>query len=101
MYLPKSLLVCFTLLSSYFAVADTLLIDVIETEPANSTSGLLRPYHGQTMLVVEKKYGVPDNKSMAIGNPPITRWTYPEFSVYFEKNHVIHTVVNKPKKASN
>ena len=101
MYLPKLLLLCFALLSSYFAVADTLLIDVLETEPANSTSGLLRPHHGQTMLVVESKHGAPDNKSTAIGNPPITRWTYPKFSVYFEKNYVIHTVVNKPKKASN
>jgi hypothetical protein len=101
MYLPKSLLACFALFSSYFALADTLLIDVINTEPANSTSGLLRPHHGQTMLVVESKYGAPDNKSSAIGNPPISRWTYPEFSVYFETNHVIHSVVNKPKKALN
>ncbi len=101
MYLPKTLLACFALFSSYFAVADTLLIDVIKTEPVNSTSGLLRPHHGQTMSVVESKYGVPNNKSAAIGNPPISRWTYPEFSVYFETNHVIHSVINKPKRVLN
>jgi len=101
MYVIRSLLACLVLLGSYSAVADTLLIDIINKEPANNSSGLLRPHHGQTMLDVENKHGAPINKSPAIGTPPITRWTYPDFKVYFEYNHVIHSVVNKPKKASN
>ena len=29
----------------------------------------------------------------AVGQPPITRWDYPGFSVYFEHDRVLHTVV--------
>ena len=27
-----------------------------------------------------------------VGQPPITRWDYPHFSVFFEKDRVIHAV---------
>ena len=101
MNVTKTLFASFILLSSYSAMADTLLIDVINKEPANNAAGLLRPQHGQTMLDVENKHGLPIKKSATIGNPPITRWTYPNFSVYFEHNYVIHSVVNKSKKASS
>ncbi|PCH84968.1 MAG: hypothetical protein COB26_10030 [Piscirickettsiaceae bacterium] len=101
MNITTSLLACFALLTSYSATADTLLIDIINKEPANNASGLLRPHHGQTMLSVESHHGAPIGKSVPIGNPPITRWTYPGFSVYFEHNYVIHSVVNKPKQAAN
>ena len=30
-----------------------------------------------------------------VGEPPITRWIYPAFSVYFEHDHVVHAVLNK------
>ena len=30
----------------------------------------------------------------AVGNPPISRWEYPGFVVYFEHEHVIHSVVS-------
>jgi len=28
-----------------------------------------------------------------VGKPPISRWEYPGFVVYFEHEHVIHSVV--------
>jgi hypothetical protein len=54
-----------------------------------STSG---PARGLTMAAVEQRYGAPSQKLNAIGQPPITRWVYPGFVVYFEYNLVIHTV---------
>jgi len=42
---------------------------------------------------VEAQYGAPTERHSAIGNPPITRWDYPGFSVFFEHQHVVHSVV--------
>jgi len=86
-------------LVSFISHADTLLIDVIQKEPVNSASGLLRPKNGQSMEYVKSQFGDPIKVYDAIGNPPITRWDYKQFSVYFEHKLVIHSVVNKPKKA--
>ena len=30
-----------------------------------------------------------------IGNPPITRWKYPKYSVVFERQYVIHSVLHR------
>ena len=45
------------------------------------------------MTAVESTYGEPAQKHAAVGQPPITRWDYPSFSVYFERDRVIHAVV--------
>jgi hypothetical protein len=29
-----------------------------------------------------------------VGHPPITRWDYPAYSVFFEHDHVLHTVAH-------
>lgn len=54
------------------------------------------PKRGMNMQSVEAEYG----KAMKIhptkGKPPITRWDYSDFSVYFESNFVIHTVHRNP-----
>jgi hypothetical protein len=31
-----------------------------------------------------------------VGDPPISRWVYDHFTVYFEYDKVLHSVVNKP-----
>lgn len=51
-----------------------------------------RPARGMSMEKVEATFGVPSNRSPAVGEPPITRWEYPGFVVYFEHHLVIHTV---------
>jgi hypothetical protein len=76
-------------LAAGIARADTLLIDGVESD-SQSTSA--RPKSGMTMTAVESTYGTPGQKRAAVGQPPITRWDYPNFSVYFEKDRVIHAV---------
>jgi hypothetical protein len=46
-----------------------------------------------TMEQVASRFGKPENKVPAVGKPPISRWEYPGFVVYFENDHVIHSVV--------
>ncbi|MGH8369439.1 MAG: hypothetical protein ACRESC_00525 [Gammaproteobacteria bacterium] len=50
------------------------------------------------MANVEHIYGTPLEKLAPVPakgtpkHPPITRWEYPTFVVYFEYNHVVHAV---------
>lgn len=51
-----------------------------------------RPTRGMSMEKVEATFGAPTRRVPAVGDPPITRWEYPGFVVYFEHNLVIHSV---------
>lgn len=51
-----------------------------------------RVTRGASMDSVEKKLGAPEKKHSAVGKPPITRWDYARYSVFFEHNHVLHVV---------
>ena len=42
------------------------------------------PPRGLTMAQVEQRFGAPAERFAAVGQPPITRWVYPAFVVYFE-----------------
>ncbi|HLS83660.1 MAG TPA: hypothetical protein VK016_03255 [Arenimonas sp.] len=79
------------------AAADTLLIERVQV-----AEGKTLPARGQSMAQVEQAYGAPTQKHAPVAgpgdrehNPPITRWVYPEFTVYFEHSHVIDAVLNK------
>lgn len=51
-----------------------------------------RPSRGMSMEKVEATYGAPTRKVAPVGQPPIERWEYPSFTVYFEFSRVIHSV---------
>ena len=51
-----------------------------------------RPARGMSMQKVEAAFGAPASRVPAVGSPPISRWEYPGFVVFFEHDHVIHTV---------
>lgn len=54
------------------------------------------PSRGLTRQQVLKQFGAPVFWQDDVGEPPITHWRYPAYSVYFENNRVIHTVQHKP-----
>lgn len=51
------------------------------------------PRRSMTMAQVERRYGEPRARHGAVGEPPITRWDYAGFSVFFEHDRVLHAVV--------
>ena len=57
------------------------------------------PSRGLTMAQVEQRYGAPADRLAAVGQPPITRWVYPSFVVFFEGNIVIHAVASSAAKS--
>jgi hypothetical protein len=77
------------------AQADVLLLDAIESAPPNSAAGVMRPRNGESMTSVRAGYGEPSSIKEAIGDPPITRWLYPDYTVYFEYDRVIEVVVHR------
>ena len=77
-------------LSSGLAGAETIAID---NGIAVKESDVATPARGMTMDQVATKFGAPTTKVPAVGKPPISRWEYPGFIVYFEAEHVIHSVV--------
>jgi len=77
------------------AVAETI---VVNDEVQVRDSQVDRPKRGLTMDEVEKHFGAPVNRHPAVGGssaqqPPITRWDYNGFSVVFEHDRVIDSVV--------
>jgi len=76
-----------------FAIsADTLLIE--DVSAAQETAGE-RPARGISMDEVTERWGQPVKKGAPVGDPPIARWEYPSFVVYFEYQTVLHSVVSR------
>jgi hypothetical protein len=73
------------------SLAGSAQAEELQMTPAPAASAE-RPSRGMSMEKVEAAYGAPSNRAPAVGQPPITRWEYPGFVVYFEHNLVIHSV---------
>lgn len=83
------------------AIADVLLLrQAIQQTPENSASGLERPTSGMSMSEVTMRFGEPLERRESVGDPPITRWIYDGYTVYFEHDRAINAVVRRPAYAS-
>lgn len=77
--------------------ADVLLMD--STQAANAVE---TPRNGMNMDSVRARFGNPVKEYPPVsteGNPlhpPITRWDYNGYSVFFENDLVLHSVVSHP-----
>lgn len=71
------------------AMADVLLIEKVRERLARNL-----PDNGLTMEQVQQRFGEPLEQRGAVGDPPITRWVYDDYSVFFEHNLVIESVVH-------
>ena len=71
--------------------AETVYVPI--GQQATEKQSLPRPQTGMTKTQVEQEFGQPQNRRGAVGDPPISSWTYTGFTVYFEYEHVIHSVL--------
>jgi hypothetical protein len=70
-------------------IAETLVVDSqVQMRPVSREL----PKRGANMSAVEAQFGAPRARHAAVGQPPITRWDYDGYSVYFESARVIHAV---------
>jgi hypothetical protein len=92
----RSALFAFSLaiLSAGPVCADTLVMDNVQ---ASTQAGV--PQRGLSMDAVRARFGNPVTEHAPVPtnegplHPPITRWDYPGYSVFFENSTVLHTVV--------
>ena len=94
----RKALLMFAVLSalSVSASADELAVPE-PAAPENSAPAFALPTKGMKMAAVQQQYGEPVKKHPAAGGgsrkqPPIRRWDYSGFSVFFEHSHVVDVV---------
>src|ERR1700688_2605599 len=82
-------------LSGFLGLAEPIRAETISVGNgiAVKESDVATPARGMTMDQVSTKFGAPAAKVPAVGKPAISRWEYPGFVVYFEADHVIHSVI--------
>lgn len=77
-------------------LADTLdMPNAAVARPGAESPEVNIPSRGMSMQRVESRYGRPAEKDPAVGDPPISRWSYDDYTVYFEGKYVIHSVLDQ------
>ena len=92
----KFVLGCMLLVFGFFAAAPVVHADTVTLGQSN-VRAVAAPERGLSMSQVEKRFGAPQAKLPPAGgdtalHPVINRWHYNGFTVYFERNIVIHSV---------
>lgn len=67
-------------------------LDMGATERSSTFDDPGKPRRGMSQAAVEAGFGAPQSVRDPIGDPPITRWEYAGFVVFFEYDKVIHAV---------
>ena len=70
-------------------------LDMSSTDRSATFEQPGKPKRGMTQASVEANFGAPQKTVAPVGDPPITRWEYPDFIVYFEYDRVIHAVTKR------
>jgi len=91
----KPLFASLLLICSASVLADEVEMPVAVGQQGMDYSNEARPRSGLSMAQVENQFGAPGEKMAAVGEPPITRWVYDHYTVYFEYDHVIHSVLHR------
>ncbi len=88
--------ICLLLLLPTSAVAQSADAKPGDIDPGDvvvRVSGM--PERGTSMETVRQRLGKPGRRVGPVGEPPITRWVYDRFTVYFEHDRVLHAVKNR------
>ena len=81
-----------SLVALLFAAWGTAGADTLKMDGAVAPYDDGRPTRGMTQASVQSKYGSPAAVKAPVGDPPITRWEYADFVVFFEYDRVVHAV---------
>lgn len=92
------LAICLLLLLPLHAAAQSADAKPGDINPADvvvRVSGM--PDRGTSMKSVRARLGDPNRRIGPVGEPPIARWVYDRFTVYFEHDRVLHAVKNRSR----
>lgn len=65
------------------------------SERAPRRSDVRVPTRGMDKENVRNIFGEPNREHAPVGDPPITRWDYADYSVFFEYDKVLHSVITE------
>jgi hypothetical protein len=88
-----------TVFALFFGAVGTTGAQTLDMEGATPEADGARPTRGMTEATVESRFGAPQAKDAAVGEPPISRWEYADFVVFFEYDRVIHAVVKRKQSS--
>ena len=80
------------LCSGFAAIAGAQNLDMSSGRYASQFDAPGKPTRGMTQTRVEASFGAPQSMVAPVGDPPISRWEYANFVVFFEYDRVIHAV---------
>ena len=70
-------------------------LDMSGAEGSTTFDQAGKPTRGMSQESVQANFGAPQSSSAAVGEPPISRWVYADFVVFFEYDKVIHSVTKR------
>jgi hypothetical protein len=82
---------CLFLMTGGLVNAENIQVPLGQQGDKNTT--IERPSAGMTKAQVQQRFGEPAGFKDAVGMPPISSWSYNNFTVYFEYDRVIHSVL--------
>lgn len=89
--IAKAGLITLSMVFSSLSYAESVALSVAE----QGNQSVQTPHNGQKKENVEAQFGTPIERVSAVGEPPISKWVYQEFTVYFENDTVLHAVLHK------
>ena len=75
-----------------FIMGCSTYADEVRIPIGSQSSDVEKPQRAMSKTSVEEKFGSPESRHGPSGQPAIYYWEYPDFTVYFEGDYVIHTV---------
>ena len=94
--MTRIVFIAFLLLAPIAVFADVLIIDEVR-----QVQRMDLPQNGQTKSSIESRFGSPEQRNQAVGDPPISSWDYGHYSVYFEYNVVLFSVLHPGSVVEN
>lgn len=73
-------------------MAEVLTINTFQPEVRTGDRLFVNGLSEQAVLA---RFGEPRERLAPVGQPPISRWVYDDFTVYFEFNTALHAVVHR------
>ena len=94
--MTRIVFIAFLLLAPVAVLADVLILDEVR-----QVERMDLPKNGQNKASIESKFGTPEQRNQAVGDPPISRWDYGHYSVYFEYDVVLFSVLHPGSVVEN
>ena len=96
----RSIAIIFTIMLTMTSTANAEVVKISVSKQSPEMQAMVRPTSGMKRDDVERVFGAPHSIDGPTGEPPITSWFYADYTVYFEYDTVLHSVLrNTPPPA--